>query len=330
VEFFGGAPAVFVPDNQLSGVTHACRYEPVINRTYLDFAQHYGAAVVPARAGKPRDKAVVEANVLVAQRWILAALRNRRFFSVAELNAAIWDLLPSLNARPMRQLGVSRQQLFEQLDRPLLRPLPATRYEFAEWSEAGVNIDYHVAVDHNFYSVPYQLLHQRVEIRLTATVVELFLQGRRLASHRRARGRGAYATDPAHMPHAHRAHAEWTPSRLIAWAEQTGPTTAELVTTILATKPHPEQGYRACLGLMRLGKRHGPARLETAAGRALQLGAPSYRTVQNILASGVEQLPLPAGAALVPALPPHANIRGRAYYIREEESSCSLTSPSTN
>jgi len=319
VEFFGGAPAMFVPDNLLSGVTHACRYEPVINRTYLDFAQHYGAAVVPARAGKPRDKAVVEANVLVAQRWILAALRHRRFFTVAELNTAIWDLLPSLNARPMRQLGVSRRALFEQLDRPLLRPLPAVRYEFAEWSEAGVNIDYHVAVDHNFYSVPYQLLQARVEIRLTATVVELFLQGRRVASHRRQRGRGAYATDPAHMPHAHRAHAEWSPSRLIAWAEQTGPITAQLVTTILATKPHPEQGYRACLGLMRLGKRHGAARLEAAAGRALHLGAPSYRTVQNILASGVEQLPLPDGAPSAPSRPAHPNIRGRAYYTREED-----------
>jgi transposase len=329
VEYFTGSPAIFVPDNLLSGVTHPCRYEPVINRTYLEFAQHYGAAVVPARTGRPRDKAVVEANVLVAQRWILAALRHRQFFSLAELNAAIWDLLPTLNTRPMRKLGVSRRALFEQLDRPRLRPLPTTRYEFAEWSDAGVNIDYHVAVEHNYYSVPYQLLHERVEVRLTATVVEVFLKGRRIASHRRRRGRGEYATDPAHMPHAHRAHAEWTPSRLIAWAEQTGPTTAELVATILATKPHPEQGYRACLGLMRLGKRHGPARLEAAAARALQLGAPSYRTVQNILASGVEQLPLADGAAVTPPLPVHVNIRGRAYYTREEPL-CSLTPPSTN
>jgi transposase len=329
VEFWGGAPAIFVPDNLLSGVTEACRYEPVINRTYLEFAQHYGAAVVPARAGRPRDKAVVEANVLVAQRWILAALRHRRFFSLAELNAAIWDLLPTLNTRLMRKLGVSRRALFEQLDRPLLRPLPTTRYEFAEWGDAGVNIDYHVAVEHNYYSVPYQLLHQRVEVRLTATVVEIFLKGRRIASHRRRRGRGEYATDPTHMPHAHRAHAEWTPSRLIAWAETTGPITGQLVAAILATKPHPEQGYRACLGLMRLGKRHGPARLEAAAARALQLGAPSYRTVQNILASGVDRLPLADGATIAPPLPLHPNIRGRAYYTREEPR-CSLTPPSTN
>jgi transposase len=251
-------------------------------------------------------------------------LRHRRFFSLVELNAALWELLPSLNGRPMRRLGVSRRELFERLDRPLLRPLPATRYEFAEWSAAGVNIDYHVAVDHNYYSVPYQLLHERVEVRLTATVVELFLKGRRLASHRRRRGRGEYATDPAHMPHAHRAHAEWSPSRLIAWAEQTGPTTAELVATILATKPHPEQGYRACLGLMRLGRRHGAARLEAAAARALHLGAPSYRTVQNILASGVDHVPLPDAAGAASSLPAHPNIRGSAYYTGEEIV-CSLT-----
>ena len=329
LEFFRGAPAILVPDNLRSGVTEACRYEPIINRTYLDFAQHYGVAVVPARPGRPRDKAVVEASVLLAQRWILAALRHRRFFSLAELNAAIWELLPALNMRPMRKLGVSRRELFEQLDHPLLRPLPTTRYEFADWTEAGVNIDYHVAVEHNYYSVPHQLLHERVEIRLTATVVEVFLKGRRIASHRRRRGRAEYATDPAHMPHAHRAHAEWTPSRLIAWAETTGPTTGALVAAILASKPHPEQGYRACLGLMRLGQRHGPARLEAAAARALQLGAPSYRTVQNILTSGVEQLPLADGTAVPPPLPVHPNIRGSAYYTREE-SLCSLTPPSIN
>jgi transposase len=327
VEFWGGTPAIFVPDNLRSGVTQPCRYEPVINRTYLEFAQHYGSAVVPARAGHPRDKAVVEANVLVAQRWILAVLRDRAFFNVAELNAAIWALLPGLNARPMRRLGVSRRALFEQLDRPLLRPLPTTRYEFAEWCDAGVNIDYHVVVAHNYYSVPYQLLHQRVEVRLTAAIVELFLKGRRVASHRRRHGRGEYVTDPAHMPHAHRAQAEWTPSRLIAWAATTGSATAELVTAILVAKPHPEQGYRACLGLMRLGKRYGAARLEAAAARATQLGAPSYRTVQNILVSGVDRVPLAECPA--PSLPVHPNIRGSAYYTREE-TLCSLMPPSTN
>jgi transposase len=329
VEFFGGTPALFVPDNLRSGVTKACRYEPVINRTYLEFAQHYGAAVVPARSGRPRDKAVVEANVLVAQRWILAALRHQRFFSVAELNTAIWALLPSLNDRLMKHLGVSRRQLFEQLDRPLLRPLPATRYELGEWRDATVNIDYHVVVDANYYSVPYQLVHQRVEVRLAAATVEIFLNGRRIASHRRRAGRGQWATDPAHMPAAHRAHAEWTPSRVIAWAATTGPATAALVTAILATKPHPEQGYRACLGVMRLSQRHGVARLEAACTRALQLRAPSYRTVATILATGADRVPLADAPAAPVVLPPHANIRGSAYYTPEEPL-CLLTPPSTN
>jgi transposase len=329
VECFGGAPALFVPDNLLSGVTKACRYEPVINRTYLEFARHYGAAVVPARSGHPRDKAVVEANVLVAQRWILAALRNRRFFSVAELNAAVWDLLPSLNDRLMQHLGVSRRQLFEQLDRPLLRPLPATRYELGEWRDATVNIDYHVVVASNYYSVPYQLVHQRVEVRLAAATVEIFLKGRRLASHRRCGGRGQCSTDPAHMPAAHRAHAEWTPSRLITWAGTTGPATAAFVTALLAAKPHPEQGYRACLGLMRLSKSYGPERMEAACTRASQLRAPSYRTVATILATGADRVPLADGPEPPAVLPSHANIRGRAYYIREEPL-CSPTPPSTN
>jgi transposase len=204
-----------------------------------------------------------------------------------------------------------------------------TRYEFAEWRDAGVNIDYHVAVGHNYYSVPFQLVHQRIEVRLTATIVEIFLNGRRVASHRRRHGRGEYSTDPAHMPHAHRAHSEWTPSRLIQWAATTGLATAKLVTIILTSRPHPEQGYRACLGLMRLGKRHGSARLDAAAARALQLGAPSYRTVQNILASGVDRVPLGEEAVASPPLPVHPNIRGSAYYTREEPL-CLLTPPSTN
>jgi DNA replication protein DnaC len=269
------------------------------------------------------EKAVVEANVLVAQRWILATLRHRRFFSVAELNAAIWALLPSLNDRRMQHLGASRRQLFEQLDRPRLRPLPATRYELGEWRDATVNIDYHVVVEHNYYSVPYQLVHQRVEVRLAAATVEIFLKGRRLASHRRRWGRGQFSTDPAHMPAAHRAHAEWTPSRLIAWAATTGPATAELVSAILAAKPHPEQGYRACLGLMRLSKRHGAARMEAACARARLLHAPSYRTVATILATGADRVPFGAEPAFLAALPAHANIRGSAYFTREE----SLCSP---
>jgi transposase len=315
LEYFQGSPAILVPDNLRSGVTQACRYEPMINRTYLGFARHYGIAIVPARSGRPRDKAPAEAAVLVVQRWILAAIRHRRFFQLAELNAAIRELLAPLNDRPMKKLGVSRRALFERLDRPALRPLPLTPYEFAVWTDCGVNIDYHIEVAHNYYSVPYQLVHQRVEARLTATTVEVFLKGRRIASHRRLTGRGQVSTQPEHMPHAHRAHAEWTPSRLITWAAKTGPATAQIVSDILASRPHPEQGYRACLGLLRLGQRYGPERLDAACARAIQLGAPRYRTVQNILATRLEHLPLeePTSGS-VPVIPIHANLRGAAYY----------------
>lgn len=213
----------------------------------------------------------------------------------------------------MKKLGVFRRELFERLDRPALRPLPPTPYEFAVWTDCGVNIDYHIEVAHHDYSVPYQLVHQRVEARLTATTVEVFLKGRRIASHRRLSGRGHVSTQPEHMPHAHRAHAEWTPSRLTAWATKTGPATAQLVSDILASRPHPEQGYRACLGVLRLGKRYGAARLEAAGARAVHLGAPRYRTVQNILTTGLDQVP-PDEPGAAPVSPVHANLRGAAYY----------------
>jgi transposase len=241
-------------------------------------------------------------------------MRHRRFFSLAELNAAIRELVAQLNARLMKKLGVSRRDLFERLDRPALRPLPAARYELATWKDCTVNIDYHIEVAHNYYSVPYQLVHQRVEARLTATTLEIFFKGRRVTSHRRLTGRAQPSTQPEHMPHAHRAHAEWTPSRLIAWAAKTGPATAQVVTDVLATRPHPEQGYRACLGLLRLGHRYGPERLEAACARAAQLGAPRYRTVQNILATGLDRVPLDAAPSVSRVIPLHPNLRGAAYY----------------
>ncbi|MGH2668147.1 MAG: IS21 family transposase, partial [bacterium] len=249
LEEWGGCPELLVPDNLKAGVTRACRYEPAVNRTYEDMARHYGAAVLPARAHHPRDKPKVEAGVQVVQRWILARLRDRTFFSVAEMNAAVHELRHELNDRPMKHLGASRRELFERLDRPALKPLPENRFEMATWKDCGVNIDYHIDVEHNLYSVPHPLIHQRVEARLTATTVEVFFRGRRVASHARLSGRGRCATLPEHMPSAHRAHAEWTPSRIIAWAEKTGPATARVVQGILDRRPHPEQGYRACLGL---------------------------------------------------------------------------------
>jgi transposase len=268
--------------------------------------------VIPTRVARPKDKPKAEVSVQIAQRWIVAALRHQTFFTLAALNAAIRDRVDAINLRPMKAVGVSRRALFEQLDRPALRPLPPTRYELAEWKPCRVNIDYHVDVAHNFYSVPYQLVHARVETRATAATVEVFFKGRRVASHGRRRGRGHFATLVDHMPRAHRAHAEWTPSRLIGWAEQTGPATGRLVAGILERRPHPEQGYRACLGLMRLGRAHGADRLEAACARAERLRSYRFRTVEHILKAQQDRLPLDEP----PARPPltHENVRGATYY----------------
>jgi len=313
LEYWQGSPAIWVPDNLKSGVTSAHRYEPEINRTYGELARHYGAVVIPARIATPTDKSKVEVSVQIAQRWVIAALRHRTFFTLADLNAAIRERIDAINDRPMKIVGVSRRTLWAQLDRPALRPLPSTRYELAEWKPCRVNIDYHVEIDHNFYSVPYQLVHARVEARFTAATIEVFFSGRRVAAHARVTGRGRFITDVAHMPHAHRAHAEWTPSRLIAWADQTGAATGRLVAGILERRPHPEQGYRACLGLMRLGRLHGADRLEAACQRAEQLRSYRYRTVEHILRHHQDRLPLEAPPAARP-LVTHENVRGATYY----------------
>jgi transposase len=318
MEFFSGSPEIWVPDNLKSGVTTPCRYEAGVNRTYEELAAHYGAVVIPARAGKPRDKAKVEASVQAAQRWILAALRDETFFSLVELNQAIWEKLGELNDRPMQHLGVSRRELYEQLDRPALKPLPAERYQLAEWKPCRVSIDYHVEVDKNYYSVPYQLVGELLEARFTLTIVEVYFKSKRVASHRRLSGRGQASTLPEHMPSSHRAHAEWTPSRLVRWAETTGPATGRLVAEILSRHRHPEQGYRGCLGILRLGKRYGSERLEAASARAEGLRSYSYRTIKNILSSGADRLPLEEDSTAPDPTPQHANIRGAAYYAEKE------------
>ncbi len=321
VEYYRGSASVWVPDNLKSAITIPCRYEPEVNRSFRDLAEHYGAVVIPARPGKARDKARVESAVQVAQRWILARLRERIFFTLAELNAAIRIELELLNDRPMKHLGASRRELFEQLDRPALVALPAERYEIAHWKRCRVNIDYHVEVDHNYYSVSYQHVHQDLEARYTATVVELYQDNLCIASHRRLYGKGGCSTKPEHMPRAHRAHAEWTPSRLINWAKKSGPATGRMVAEILRRRPHPEQGYRSCLGLMRLGRQYGDERLEAACARAERVRSFSYRTVKNILSAGVEHLPMEQTDS-PPPVPTHENIRGAAYYTPEEPTSC--------
>jgi transposase len=308
-----GCPRILVPDNLRSGVSRAHRYEPDLNRTYEEMAAHFGCAVIPARSGKPRDKAKAENGVLQATRWVLAALRQRTFFSLAEANAAVAERVAWLNARPFKKLPGSRLSLFETLDRPALRPLPARPYEYATWKSAKVNVDYHVEVERHWYSVPYQLVGQGCDIRVTAGVVEVFHKGRRVTSHPRSARQRSFTTLAEHMPEAHRRHAEWTPGRIVAWAERTGTATADLVAAIMASRPHPEQGFRSCLGIMRLGRRYGEARLEAAAARALAIRAHSYRSVESILKAGLDAMPLP-GDEPVTSIGDHANVRGPAYY----------------
>ena len=312
-EYFGGTTALLVPDNTKTGVTLACRYEPEANRTYAEMAAHYGTVILPARPRKPRDRAKVESAVQVVERTILAPLRDRPFFNLGEVNAALAEGRERLNDLPFQKLPGSRRILFETLDRPALRPLPAERYELAQWRTARVNIDAHCDVLRNLYSCPHQLMHERVEARLTTSTVELFYKSRRVASHVRLWGIGQYSTDPAHLPIAHRRHLEWTPSRLIGWGEENGRHTAALVSALLASKPHPEQGYRACLGLMRLGKQYSTARLDAACARALAAGAISYRSVKSMLETGLDRQPLAVQESVL-VLDTHANVRGAAYY----------------
>jgi transposase len=316
-EALGGVAEITVPDNLRSGVTKACFYDPELNPTYAELASHYDTIILPTRTAKPRDKAAAEAGVLTVERWVLAPLRHRRFFSLAELNAAIATLVAELNARPFRGEKTSRKDLFCELERPALRPLPSSRYELAEWKKVTVNIDYHVeGPDRKFYSVPFQLVRQRLDLRATQTTIEVFKGQRRVASHVREHGRRRYITDPAHMPAAHRAHAEWTPSRLISWGQSISSSTGDFVERLLETRPHPEHAYRACLGLMRLSRQYGEERLSGACARALSIGSISYTSVKSILAEGLDRLPLP-DTSDVPAPPAHENLRGAEYWSEE-------------
>lgn len=311
----GGVPALVIPDNLKTGITRACYYEPDLNPTYHELARYYGTAILPARVRKPKDKSKVENGVQQVERRVLAPLRNRTFFSLADLNAALRVQLARLNHRPGQGLPASRQELFDTLDRPALRPLPDQPFEAAVWRKARVHLDYHVQVDGHCYSVPYRLVRTEVETRLTATTLEVLQGGQRVASHPRSRKKCGYTTLPEHMPEAHRAYAERDAERLFERAGACGPETEALCRGIVADRPHPEQGYRACLGILRLVEAHGPDRLERASRRALQAGALSYRSLHAILKHHLEDAPLPSDPPPAPTPSrPHANLRGAGYY----------------
>ncbi len=309
--YCGGVARQVVSDNLKAGVSRACFHEPVVNRTYGEMAAHYGTAIVPARPYKPRDKAKVEVGVQVVQRWILARLRHQRFFSLAALNTAIAELVEQLNDRPMRGWGATRRALFEQFDRPALRPLPEVAYEYAQWKRCRVGLDYHVEIDKHFYSVPHSLLRQEVEARITTDTVEVFHRGKRVASHVRSQRRYRPSTVAEHMPSAHRRYRDWTHERIRREAAAVGDDAAALVEVILRSRPHPEQGFRSCIGILGLVKRHGAERVDAACARALALGTRSYSSVATILRNRQEQAA--SGGAEAPSLL-HENIRGPGYY----------------
>jgi len=320
-EYFKGVAKITVPDNPRTAVSKPCRYEPDMNTTYLDMAEHYGTVIIPARGYKPRDKAKVENAVQNAERRILAALRNQTFFSVREVNKAIKKYLVKLNSKPFQKMAGSRLSLYEELEKLVLQALPDQRYQFSKWSKAKVNIDYHIQADKHLYSVPYRLIHQRVDVRLTDQMVEIFVRNQRVAVHRRSYVNGRYTTDKTHMPEAHQKHLEWTPDRLISWAQKIGDHCSQAVKSIIESKPHPELGYRACLGIMRLSRDHGPQRLEAACKRALVFDTCSYRSIKSILKTKLDKESLP-GSEEPTSLsdPEHENVRGEKYYaVKKQE-----------
>jgi transposase len=314
-EDWGGVPALTIPDNEKTGVTNACLYEPDLNTTYYHMARHYGTTVLPTRPRKPKDKALVENAVLNAQRWILAALRNHTFFNVSQANEAIREKQIDYNNRKMQLVDVSREELFVQLDKPALKPLPTNRYEYAEWSEPKVHIDYHILVDKHYYSVPYQYIGERVSASRTRSIVEVFFIGKRIAVHRRLYQSKEPSTLKEHMPSHHKAYSEWSPDRFIRWAEKTGPFARQVIENNLGARRHPEQAYKTCLGILRLGKRYDDKRLESACQRALYIRSISFRSINTILEKGLDKKPLP-GIETAPCItmPIHDNIRGPEDY----------------
>jgi transposase len=311
--FFGGSTRLIVPDNTATAVKKPCFYEPELNRTYEEMAAHYGAAVLPARVRKARDKAKVESAVLHVQRRILARLRKHTFFSLGALNDQVREELKRLNEAPFQKLEGSRRSRFELLDKPALAQLPATPYCFALWRHCRAGVDYHVEVEKHFYSVPYQLIRRKLDVRYTDRTVEVFYKGERVASHRRSHRPYGYTTVPEHMPSSHRRYAEWSPERIRRWAARIGDHTVQVCDHFMRTRPHPEHGFRSCMGIISLARRYGNDRTEAACARALKIGALRYRSIASILKRGLENAPL-FEADTEAVLPEHEHIRGPGYY----------------
>ena len=312
LRYFGGVPELEIIDNLKSGVNKACRYEPEVNRTYAEFAAHYGFSVLPARIRAPRDKAKVEEAVQNVERRILAVFRDRKFTSIAELNQAIAPLLEELNNRELQEYGCSRWKLWEVLDKPALRALPAKAFELGTWKIAKLNIDYHIELNRHYYSAPYQLRGKKIEIFFTEKTVSVFHEEKRVAHHFRDDSPFKHTTIKEHMPPEHQAMTEWTPSRLISWGEKIGAEVKKQIEALLDSRQHPQQAYRSCLGLLRLGKKFGEQRLNAACAIANSYNVASMKRVESMLVRGYDRLQKES----VPEtkLPPHQNIRGGNYY----------------
>lgn len=317
VEYFGCCSKAIVPDNLKAAVNKACKYEPELNPTYAEFAEHYGTVIYPARPYKPKDKSRAETGVKLAKRWILFRLRHRVFYSLAELNEAIWELLEQFNQKPMKKFKKSRKELFEQLDQPHALSLPPTRYEFAQWKKALVQFNYHVSYSGHEYSVPYTLIHKTVEIRASANTIEIHYRGKRIYSHLRSAINHGYTTVVSHMPPSHQQYLEWTPQRIKHWAQRYGPAVSALVEKIMESRKFPEQAYKSCLGIIRLENKFTAQRLNLACQRALEYQAFSYRSIVNILQRGLDKQPLSTTNQNQPQIN-HENIRGARYYSNSE------------
>jgi len=309
-EYFGGAPRIIVPDNTKTAVVKADSHEPDLNRTYAEMARHYGAAVVPARVRKPKDKAPVETGVQIAERRIIAKLRNRQFHEFGEVWEAVREELEQVNAKPFQKLPGSRLSVFKETEQPQLRPLPQARYECADWKQGRAGMDYHVQYDGHFYSVPHLYAGKRLDLRATVNVIEVFCEHERIASHIRSYlSQVRYITLPEHMPSNHRAMAEWTPERFEAWARKFGPDTHEYIRFLLRRREHPEQAFKTCAGILRMGESVSAAGMEAVCRAAQTQNVFTYKYFSMLFkrmnAPRDKQPPAPIR---------HENLRGGAYY----------------
>lgn len=316
-EYYGGIPQLLIPDNLKTGVKKACNYDPELNKTYLELSEHYGCAIVPARSRKPKDKAPAEGTVGDISTWINAALRHQRFFNFHELNLSIREKLRIFSKKPFQKKDGSRESMFLEFDRPALKPLPERSYQMATWKVSTVSFNYHIEVDRMYYSVPYTYIQKKVDVKITAFVIEIYSSHVRISSHTRLRGRaGQYSTNPEHMPPNHKEYVAWDNNRFLAWACKIGDNTRELVQQLLASKKVEQQAYKSCFGLLKLADRYTAFRLENACGKALELKSPSYTTVNNILKNGMDKVDIAIPSSQNNIIPIHSHIRGAGYYAQ--------------